>query len=85
MLYNDKNVLNAIPTRLIRPKVDNISVTKKIKTMPSDFNKQTINALKDFYIKHAIVHYNYDWDKFWEDHTNIIQLESELDLIEPIK
>ena len=53
--------------------------------MPSDFNKQTINALKDFYIKHAIVQYNYDWDKFWEDHTNIIQLESELDLIEPIK
>ena len=31
MLYNDKNVLNAIPTRLIRPKVDNISVTKKNK------------------------------------------------------
>ena len=83
MLYEER--LNFEHTEIARVQSDNISVTKKIKTMPSDFNKQTINALKDFYIKHAIVHYNYDWDKFWEDHTNIIQLESELDLIEPIK
>lgn len=53
--------------------------------MPSDLNKSTINALIDFYIHQAIKHYNNDWDKFWEDHTDIIQLESELDLINPIK
>ena len=53
--------------------------------MLTDLNKQTINAQKDFYIKTIIEQYNNDWDSFWEDHTNIIQLERELDLIDPIK
>ena len=41
-------------------------------------NKQTINDLKNFYIDHMIEIYNHDWDKFWEDHENIMELEYEL-------
>ena len=41
-------------------------------------NKLTINDLKNFYIDHMIESYNHDWDKFWEDHENIMELEYEL-------
>jgi len=37
--------------------------------------KQTINDLKNFYIDHMIETYNNDWDKFWSDHEDIIELE----------
>jgi hypothetical protein len=40
--------------------------------------KQTINDLKNFYIDHMIEIYNNDWDKFWEDHEDIIELEYNL-------
>ena len=40
--------------------------------------KQTINDLKNFYIDHMIETYNNDWDKFWEDHEDIIELEYKL-------
>ena len=40
--------------------------------------KQTINDLKDFYIDHMIKLYNNDWDKFWEDHEDIMELEYDL-------
>jgi hypothetical protein len=40
--------------------------------------KQTIHDLKSFYIDHMIDVYNNDWDKFWEDHEEIIDLEEEL-------
>ena len=43
--------------------------------------KQTINDLKDFYIDHMIETYNNDWDKFWEDHEDIIELEYNLNNI----
>ena len=43
-------------------------------------NKQTIIELKNFYIGHMIEMYDNDWDKFWEEHLNIIQLETELEL-----
>ena len=44
--------------------------------------KQIINDLKQFYIDHMIEVYNHDWDKFWEDNEDIIQIESELNLLE---
>ena len=37
--------------------------------------KQTINTLKNFYIDHMIEEYGGNWDKFWEDHEDIIELE----------
>ena len=44
--------------------------------------KQIINDLKQFYIDHMIEVYNHDWDQFWEDNEDIIQIESELNLLE---
>jgi len=44
--------------------------------------KRIINELKEFYIDHMIEVYNEDWDQFWEDHEDIIQIESELELNE---
>jgi len=44
--------------------------------------KRIINELKGFYIDHMIEVYNEDWDQFWEDHEDIIQIESELELNE---
>lgn len=44
--------------------------------------KQIINDLKRFYIDHMIEVYNHDWDQFWEDNEDIIQIENELDLLE---
>lgn len=43
-------------------------------------NKQTINKLKSFYIDHMIEMYNNDWDKFWEEHEDLIKMETELEL-----
>jgi hypothetical protein len=43
-------------------------------------NKQTINKLKSFYIDHMIEMYGNNWDKFWEEHQDIIQMETELEL-----
>jgi len=44
--------------------------------------KQIINDLKQFYIEHMIEVYNHDWDQFWEDNEDIIQIETELNLLE---
>ena len=44
--------------------------------------KQIINELKEFYIDHMIEVYDHDWDLFWEEHEDIIQIESELELNE---
>ena len=44
--------------------------------------KQIINDLKQFYIDHMIEVYNHDWDQFWEDNEDIIQIENELNLLE---
>ena len=49
----------------------------KIKKMTNK-NKQTINNLKNFYIDHMIKIYNNDWDKFWEEHEDIMDLEHSL-------
>jgi hypothetical protein len=43
-------------------------------------NQSTINDLKSFYIDHMIEIYNHDWDKFWEDHEDLIELEHDLKL-----
>jgi hypothetical protein len=44
--------------------------------------KEIINDLKQFYIDHMIEMYNNDWDLFWEENEDIIQIESELELNE---
>lgn len=41
--------------------------------------RQTISDLKNFYIDHMIEIYGEDWDKFWEDHEELIELEYILD------
>lgn len=41
-------------------------------------NKQTVNNLIQFYIEHMIEIYNNDWDQFWEEHEDLIELEDEL-------
>ncbi len=54
----------------------------KLKTIKLTYLQiQTINELKQFYIDHMIETYDGDWDEFWEDHTDIRQIESELGLI----
>ena len=72
---NNYNAL-VVYTVLIRLIVDNIYESKII--IMNINNKQTINDLKNFYIDHMIEIYNHDWDKFWEDHEDIIELEYEL-------
>jgi hypothetical protein len=68
-------------TGLTRPYLDNKSEYKNINIMSiTKENKQTINKLKSFYIDHMIEMYNNDWDKFWEEHEDLIKMETELEL-----
>jgi len=41
--------------------------------------KNTISMLKNFYIKHMVEDgYDLDYEKFWEEHGDIIELEYKL-------
>ena len=50
-------------------------------TLTND-QKNLINYLKAFYINHMIETYEGDYDKFWKQHEDIIQLEDELELLQ---
>ena len=46
-------------------------------TLTND-QKNLINYLKAFYINHMIETYEGDYDKFWEQHEDLIQLKMNL-------